>query len=191
MAGEMIMMMTNGDNINELCNDPILADTIKFHGHLCPGLLIGYRASLIGLDRIGTERSEDEEIVAIIENDSCSADAVQVITGCTFGKGNLKFNDYGKQVFTFALRPGNKAVRIVYKHTKNAEDEDRDSKIAKLLKSRDEDLFDIKFVDIDIPEYARIYESIPCDVCGESAMESRIVLLDGRNLCIPCAKDQS
>ncbi len=35
------------------------------------------------------ERDGDEELFAIVETDACGADAIQVITGCTFGKGNF------------------------------------------------------------------------------------------------------
>jgi len=41
------------------------------------------------------DRSKDEELVAIVENISCAFDAIQVINGCTCGKGNLVFKDMG------------------------------------------------------------------------------------------------
>ncbi|MBF0564768.1 MAG: formylmethanofuran dehydrogenase [Nitrospirae bacterium] len=76
-----------------------------FHGHACPGLALGYRLSLVALRDYLVKRDVDEEAVAIVENDSCAVDAVQFMTGCTFGKGNLIFKDYGKQVYTFIKRP--------------------------------------------------------------------------------------
>jgi len=79
-------------------------DVVSFHGHACPGLALGYRVALAALDKLGN-RAVDEELVAIVENNSCAVDAVQVMTGCTFGKGNLIFRDYGKQVYTFLRRP--------------------------------------------------------------------------------------
>jgi formylmethanofuran dehydrogenase subunit E len=79
-------------------------DTIEFHGHACPGLALGYRVALFALKTLG-KRAADEELVAIVENNSCAVDAVQLLTGCTFGKGNLIFRDYGKQVYTFMKRP--------------------------------------------------------------------------------------
>ncbi|NOZ25951.1 MAG: formylmethanofuran dehydrogenase, partial [Nitrospirae bacterium] len=69
-------------------------DAVRFHGHVCPGLALGYRVSDLVLRELGP-RSEDEELVAIVENNSCAVDAIQVMTGCTFGKGNLIFRDYG------------------------------------------------------------------------------------------------
>ena len=90
-------------------------DCVRFHGHLCPGLAIGYAAVKAGIGVLEVSRSEDEEIVAIVENDSCAVDAVQVLLGCTFGKGNLVFRDWGKQVFTFFERRTGRAVRVSLK----------------------------------------------------------------------------
>jgi formylmethanofuran dehydrogenase subunit E len=85
-------------------------EAVEFHGHACPGLALGYRVALFALKALG-ERAADEELVAIVENNSCAVDAVQLLTGCTFGKGNLVFRDYGKQVYTFVNRPfGNESA---------------------------------------------------------------------------------
>ena len=61
---------------------------IEFHGHTCPGLAIGFRAARTLMERLGVKKAPDEELVAIVETDACGADAIQVMTGCTFGKGN-------------------------------------------------------------------------------------------------------
>src|SRR4030042_6175707 len=84
-------------------------DVVDFHGHACPGRALGYRVSVRALKEFG-ERSADEELVAVVENNSCAVDAVQFVTGCTFGKGNLIFRDYGKQVYTFIKRPSRNRV---------------------------------------------------------------------------------
>lgn len=100
-------------------------DIINFHGHSCPGLALGYRVARAALEEIGMEDiSEDEELVAIVENDSCAVDAIQAITGCTFGKGNLIFKDFGKQVYTFIKRPSGDAVRIAVDFTSPEETEE-------------------------------------------------------------------
>ena len=62
---------------------------ISFHGHVCPGLMIGFRASLYAAKLLKLHFSEDEEVVCIAENDSCSIAAIQSILGCTIGKGNM------------------------------------------------------------------------------------------------------
>jgi formylmethanofuran dehydrogenase subunit E len=59
--------------------------------------------------------SEDEEIVAVAECDNCSVDAVQFLTGCTIGKGNLRIENLGKTAFRLYRRRDGKAVRIVRK----------------------------------------------------------------------------
>ncbi|HEY6012281.1 MAG TPA: formylmethanofuran dehydrogenase subunit E family protein, partial [Nitrospirota bacterium] len=89
-----------------------LRDVVQFHGHLCPGLSLGFRVAKAALRELGAERPQDEELVAVVENDSCAVDAIQFITGCTFGKGNLIFRDYGKHVYTFFNRRSGKGVRI-------------------------------------------------------------------------------
>ena len=65
--------------------DDDLKQAVEFHGHLCPGLAIGYRVAKYIREHY--PRSEDEELVCIAENRSCSVDAVQEILGCTAGKG--------------------------------------------------------------------------------------------------------
>lgn len=88
---------------------------VDFHGHACPGLAMGYVAAKAGLAWLGERRAEDEEIVAAAETDACGSDAVQVITGCTFGKGNFLFKDYGKTAFSFLSRATGKGVRLCAK----------------------------------------------------------------------------
>ncbi len=168
----------------------------EFHGHLCPGLTIGYRASKAAMERIGIARAYDEELVCVVENDSCSVDAVQFLAGCTFGKGNLVFRDHGKQVFTFASRqrPG-RAVRVSLKAgaiPPPAGDVDpaerREEAIRILISSPAEDLFFIDEIEFELPQEARIHASVLCDSCGEPTMETRMVEREGRRLCIPCSE---
>src|SRR5512135_2994584 len=93
-------------------DDTDLRETIQFHGHLCPGLALGYRVAKAALRELKADRPRDEELVAVVENDSCAVDAIQFITGCTFGKGNFIFRDYGKHVYTFYNRRTAQGVRI-------------------------------------------------------------------------------
>ena len=175
---------------------PELAKVVQFHGHLCPGLVMGYIASKLGLERIGAERSEDEELIAIVENDSCAVDAVQVLSGCTTGKGNLFLRDYGKMVFTFAARPSGRAVRVSLKHKSEPKieqlsegsQERRDLEIQFMLQQPADELFSIREEIIPLPETARIHESDICELCGEMVMETRTRTVDGALACIPCAE---
>ena len=62
---------------------------VEFHGHACPGLAIGYRASEAAVQKLNITFSKDEELVCVTENNACGVDAVQLLTGCSIGKGNL------------------------------------------------------------------------------------------------------
>ena len=65
------------------------ADCAEFHGHECGGLTIGYKAALYAIKLLNIGCAEDEEVVCISENDACGVDAIQVMLGCSAGKGNL------------------------------------------------------------------------------------------------------
>ncbi len=187
--------------------------TIRFHGHMCPGLAIGIRAAEIGLREVG--RDGDEEILAVVETDMCGVDAVQYLTGCTFGKGNLIHLDYGKNAFSFYRRADGKSLRVVAKpsilgnevetlaglHRKmnseglTQEEQKRWQAIrtkitANVMQARLEDLFDLKPVQADPPAKARILSSLICDCCGEAVMESRLREDRSRRLCFACFSAQ-
>ena len=66
----------------------LMKKATMFHGHICPGIAIGVLVAKYALEH-GFEHSPDEELVAVVETDSCSVDALQVLLGTTFGKGNL------------------------------------------------------------------------------------------------------
>ncbi|MFC1885103.1 FmdE family protein [Thermodesulfobacteriota bacterium] len=165
-------------------------EIIRFHGHSCPGLAIGYRMSVSALNFLSDKKSKDEELVAIVENKACGVDAVQYITGCTFGKGNLIFKDYGKHVYTFFNRGSKKGVRVVFKH-KNITDtlkDDRNKFLDWLLSESEEKIVSIKAVDVMDPETARIIETLTCDYCGEGVMKTRTKFVNNRIACIPCSE---
>lgn len=94
-----------------MIDEQTLDRVVDFHGHLCPGLAMGVQAARIALREVGPH-SKDEEIVAVVETDMCAVDAIQFLTGCTFGKGNLVHRDYGKNAYTFFRRSDGTAIRI-------------------------------------------------------------------------------
>ena len=160
---------------------------VEFHGHECPGLAMGFRMATAAMDALNSLRSEDEEIVAIVENNACGVDALQCLTGCTFGKGNLIFRDYGKHVYTLFSRKTGKGIRVNYHGKGTPEGISREQMIEYLLKADESEILDLKNVTIEEPEPARIYKSIKCDICGEGVMETRIRNINGKNVCIPCS----
>jgi formylmethanofuran dehydrogenase subunit E len=188
-------------------------DAVAFHGHACPGLALGYRAAEHAMHVLMAGRSDDEELGCIVENDACGVDAIQVVAGCSAGKGNLIFRDLGKHAYTFIDRKYHRAIRIVQKPEPVIERIDpvaaelrskvmggaatrkeheefhsrQEAVIGKILAMSIEELFDIQDITPDIPERARIFRSVQCAVCGEMVAEHRARVKDGKFACIPCA----
>jgi formylmethanofuran dehydrogenase subunit E len=165
-------------------------EIIRFHGHECPGLAIGYRMAEAAMAHLASLRAGDEELVAIVENDACGVDALQCVTGCTFGKGNLIFRDFGKQVYTVYCRSSRRGVRVLFHGNEAPEDvrEDRTAFMRWILSEPAERMLSVADVSIAEPEPARIRQSVTCAVCGERVMETRAEHVDGRPVCIPCAR---
>jgi formylmethanofuran dehydrogenase subunit E len=165
-------------------------EIVAFHGHSCPGLAIGYRMTKAGLDFLAQSRSGDEELVAIVENDACGVDALQCLSGCTFGKGNLLFRDYGKQVYTLYSRATGRGVRVVFDDSKVPPGvrENRHNFVDWMLSEAGAESISLQEVFIREPERAQIRSSIKCANCGDSVMETRVRELNGRSVCIPCAE---
>jgi formylmethanofuran dehydrogenase subunit E len=146
--------------------------------------------SKAGLAFLSGLRSADEEIVAIVENDACGVDALQCLSGCTFGNGNLIFKDYGKHVYTLYNRKSKIGVRVVFNARNVPENvgRDREQFINWLLSASEQEVVSLKEVQIDEPEPARVMNSVECAFCGEHVMETRSRLLNGKTACIPCAE---
>ncbi len=64
----------------------MLQECIRFSRTFLSGLAIGFKAAGELMRILQVERDGDEELFAIVETDACGADAIQIITGCTFGK---------------------------------------------------------------------------------------------------------
>lgn len=157
---------------------------VAFHGHECGGLTIGYQAALYAIELLDLHFSDDEQVVCICENDACGVDAVQVMLGCSVGKGNLLFHMTGKQAFSFYNRTTGKSVRLVLRPKPDGMTKEESFRY--FQDSDPKDLFDVKETTIELPEKARIFESIVCDRCGETAAESFIHLQGGKKLCEDC-----
>jgi len=89
----------------------------EFHGHICPFLLLGVRASEIALGRLGAGKTTEEETVgegllALVECNNCFTDGVQVATGCTLGNNCLIYLDLGKSAVTLVRRGEWRGVRV-------------------------------------------------------------------------------
>lgn len=155
-----------------------------FHGHVCGGLTIGYQAALYAIELLDLEFSDDEQVVCISENDACGVDAIQVILGCSVGKGSLLFHMRGKQAFSFYNRKTGKSVRLVLKP--KPRDMTREESFEYYQNCTPAEMFDVKEAVIKLPEEARIFDSYVCDCCGESTGANWIRLSGDKKLCLDC-----
>ena len=155
-----------------------------FHGHECGGLTIGYKASLYAIELLDLQYSDDEQVVCISENDACGVDAIQVMLGCSVGKGNLLFHMRGKQAFSFYNRKTGKAVRLVLKP--KPEGMTKQESFAYYQSLEPEQMFDVKEATIALPEPARLFDSYVCDCCGELTGANWIRLAGKKKLCLDC-----
>ena len=173
-----------------VATDWLFDDCVRFHGHRCPGLAIGYRMAVAARDALLACRADDEQLVAVVENDACGVDALQVVLGCTFGKGNLVFRDVGKPVYTVFARGTGRGVRISF-HGRGISpkaDASRGDRIEEILTAPRHDLMTVQPVTAPPPPPARIHGSVRCSRCGETVMETRVRTIRGQLLCIPCSE---
>ena len=159
-------------------------DCVAFHGHECGGLTIGYKASLYAIRLLELEFSADEQVVCISENDACGVDAIQVMLGCSVGKGNLLFHMRGKSAYSFYNRKNGKSVRLVLKP--RPEGMTKAESFAYYQGCQPEEMFEVKETTLRLPEAARLFDSYVCDCCGESTGANWIRLAGGQKLCLDC-----
>jgi formylmethanofuran dehydrogenase subunit E len=198
-------------NATEILSSTDWRKAADFHGHVCPGLAIGFKAAQAGMKWLKEHRAVDEELVAIVETDACGDDAIQVLTGCTFGKGNFIFRDHGKHVFSFVSRSSGSGVRVALRpgafqpnerhleliqkiRTETATEEERaefrrihEQRTHDILDANAAELFKIDPIEIDLPSKAKIEPSKICDVCGEPTMGSKLVQKGDSQVCRACA----
>ena len=186
----------------------------KFHGHKCPAMPNGLRVGAAAMNALGVERTGDTDLVAMLDlgEDHCAtcfADGVQVITGCTFGKGNIQKTHKGKWGLTLIDKKSNKAVRVSPKgnvmiQTKatpffkdfrekgvaptKVPDEVVEPLVVKVMTAPDEQLLDISEVyDYNWENPPHSFASFLCDECGEMVVESYGRIKNGKHVCIDCA----
>ncbi len=89
----------------------------EFHGHICPYVALGMRASMIAMEKLGVRRldfeaSVGERTLAIVETNNCFVDGVQIATGCTLGNNSLIYLDLGKTALTLIKRGTWEGIRV-------------------------------------------------------------------------------
>jgi len=167
----------------------LLDESVKVHGHLCPGQVLGVRMAMLGLKLIGIadpKGKDRKDIMVFVEIDRCATDAIHSVTGCSLGKRTLKFLDYGKMAATFVNLKTGRAIRIVAKEESRGlanryfphiEDKYQcQTEAYKIMP--DEELFEWKEVEVEIPPEdmpGRPLKRVKCDWCGEYVHDRREV----------------
>lgn len=185
----------------------------QFHGHKCPAMPMGLRVGAAAMNKLGVERAKDGQLLAILElgDDHCAtcfADGIQVITGCTFGKGNIKKIHYGKWGMTLVDTKTGRAVRVSSKAeamlaNKKAEfftkyrqkgipaSEVPDSVVEPLvvgaMNAPDDKILNIgEIFHYEIPKKKDSFSSFVCDLCGEMVVEGYGRPLGDKKVCQDC-----
>ena len=180
--------------------EQLLEDSVKVHGHLCAGQVIGVRMSMIGLKMIGIhdpKGTDRKKIYVLVEIDRCATDAIQSVTGCSLGKRSMRWVDLGIMAATFVHLETGEAVRITA--LEEARERSKlycpavEGKYARQLEAYrimpEQELFKLEHVQVnlhaeDMP--GRPLRRIQCEGCGDWVQDCREVLLKGKVLCRGC-----
>ena len=76
----------------------------RFHGHIGPYAVIGYRMGAVALDKLKPKKHSALKCVVktgIKPPVSCLVDGIQFSSSCTLGKGNISVVDEGKAEAVF------------------------------------------------------------------------------------------
>ncbi|MDO5411811.1 MAG: FmdE family protein [Lachnospiraceae bacterium] len=167
-------------------NKELYEKCVAFHGHSCPGLTIGYRAALYAMELLDIENPEDEDVVCISENDACGVDGIQVLLGCSVGKGNLLFHMTGKQAFSVYNRKTGSSVRLVLNPKPGNMSREESFNYYQTCEANK--MFQVKETKLEVPERARIFNTVTCSCCKEPVAESMVKVENGEFLCLDCYK---
>lgn len=159
---------------------------VSFHGHSCGGLMTGFKAAEYAAQLLELKFSDDEETVCISENDACGVDAIQVVLGCTVGKGNLLFHLTGKQAYTFYERESGRGLRLLLRPRPDWVKKGESLEYMRCREPRE--LFEVMEPRIPLPEMARLFGNMRCAVCGEEAAGAFMSFENGQPVCRDCRR---
>jgi formylmethanofuran dehydrogenase subunit E len=182
------------------------------HGHPCPPLVLGVRAGVAAMARLGVGRAIDRELFAFVELGSDHyaqgfADGIQFATGCTFGKDLIVRLPHGKASVRLVDQARARAIRVAVRPETLARLESSqwflacaaDGKftnscdklaaplVDEFLARPEEALFaasDVFPLKIEYPHPR--FESAVCESCGENVLAAYVRRVDGLRVCIAC-----
>jgi len=186
---------------------------LALHGHKCPAMPMGLRVGAAAMNALGVERAKDGQLLALVElgEDHCAtcfADGVQMITGCTFGKGNIKKLHYGKWGVTVVEVATGRAVRVTptaaamlaNKQTEFFKEYREkgvpaskvplqvvEPLVERVMGAPDAQLLSVgKPFTYELPHKPHSFSGLVCDVCGEMVVEGYARIVGDKKVCIPC-----
>jgi len=190
-----------------------LLNALEFHGHRCWASVAGVRVGLAALRALGVKRSGGTQLFAIVEigedhGGMCFGDGVQYVTGCTFGKGNIRKQPVGKLAFTLIDKATNRAARVSYKPTLQKQiaesafmrkrglgvmpDEiplEEQMELVNLVWNAPEaDVLQVGEVSAYKGEWLpEVMGFVPCASCGELTAHAYLRVVGSKLVCIPCS----
>ena len=189
-----------GQDLSQRSFDDLLTDAVTFHGHMCPGQVLGVRMTLAGCRALGIDqpRSAGKRLVVFVEIDRCATDAIQAITGVSLGKRTLKHVDYGKMAATFADAATGVAMRVSARDGARelaprwapGEADPRRAQIAAYRVMPEALLLRIEPVRVRPGWLDRRRVRVTCLACGEGINYQREVVAGDRVLCRACGGDR-
>jgi len=186
---------------------------LKLHGHKCPAMPMGLRVGAAAMNVLGVDRAADGQLMALVEIGrnhcaTCFADGVQMVTGCTFGKGNIERLNRGKWGLTLIDKATSRAVRVAPRAETMAASKESSffkdyrekgipasqvpSDVVEPLIERVMSLPDEQILNVgQVHEHRWIdpshsFSSFICDECGEMVVEAYGRVLGDRRVCISC-----
>jgi formylmethanofuran dehydrogenase subunit E len=178
--------------------DGLLAEAVAFHGHLCPGQVLGVRMAMAGCRELGfaSPRTAGKRLVVLVEIDRCATDAIQTLTGVSLGKRTLKHVDYGKMAATFADVVTGRAVRVVARDDARlravewapGEADARRTQAAAYRSMPESVLLRLEPVTVNPGWLDRKRVRVSCDACGEGVNYEREVRVGDLVLCRGCGE---
>lgn len=162
---------------------PTVDECVKFHGHLCGGITTGYVMARYAMEKLGAKPGDPLYCIAEFQN--CMTDAVQMVTGCTAGKGNLVVKNYGKRAMTLVSKITGEGYRVTAAFDFPKDMPKHES--AMLIMNVDpETICKAVPVKVEIPE--KIHANyVYCDVCKEEFADFCGEQVGDKFCCPECA----
>ncbi len=184
--------------------EQLLEESVKTHGHLCAGQIIGVRMAMLGCRLVGIDAPKSpsfrKQLLVFVEIDRCATDAIASVTGCQLGKRTLKFKDFGINAATFTNTKTSVSYRIIStessreyaQHFAPPGTPPELHQLEGYKRMEDSLLFKVQKVtvpllDQDLPGPPRRFAL--CDRCGQKIRDGRESVSGNSILCKPCSDE--